>query len=117
MEDDYLQITGRPKEMIIRGGSNIYPREIEDVLAAHPVVDRCAIFGLSDPVYGERVGAAIRVKPGQTAEPAALTAFLRDKLSSCKVPRQIFFVDEMPISAMNKTQKKELQRQIAPPLP
>lgn len=109
--DDYLQITGRLKEMIIRGGSNIYPREIEDALAEHPAVELCAVFGLPDSVYGESVAAAVRLMDGCSPHIAELQDFLKDRLSAYKVPSRIFFLDEMPMSAMNKIQKHELQRQ------
>jgi fatty-acyl-CoA synthase len=110
-EQGYVRIVGRKKEMIIRGGYNIYPREIEEKFYAHPAVMEAAIIGLPDPVLGEISCACIRLKPEFAAVTAEeLKAYIRDRVADFKVPDQIFFVDEMPMTASGKIQKTALQR-------
>jgi fatty-acyl-CoA synthase len=110
----YLTIAGRLKDMIIRGGENIYPREIEDVLFAHPDVSQVAVLGLADDRWGERVAAVIRpADPGNPPSPAALRDYCRDHLAGFKAPAEWFFVAEYPLTASGKIQKFRLQEDIA----
>jgi fatty-acyl-CoA synthase len=110
----YLTITGRLKDMIIRGGENIYPREIEDVLFAHPDVSQAAVVGVADEKWGERVVAVIMPSdPANPPLPAALRDYCRDHLAGFKAPAEWFFVAEYPLTASGKVQKFRLQEDIA----
>ena len=103
--DGYYTITGRARELIISGGYNIYPREIEEVLAMHAAIAEVAVVGRPDPEMGERVVAAVVLKTGQTASEAELIAFCRERLASYKKPRQVVFVEPLPRNALGKVQK------------
>lgn len=111
-KDGYYTITGRARELIISGGYNIYPREVEDVLAMHPTVAEVAVVGLPDEEMGEKVVAAI--VPAENSEPdaATLIAFCREKLASYKKPRLIAFVKALPRNALGKVQKHILAAQL-----
>ncbi|MFZ5587948.1 MAG: AMP-binding protein [Thermodesulfobacteriota bacterium] len=112
-DEGYLFIVDRLKDMIITGGENVYPREIEELLFTLPEVEECAVVGLPDREYGERVTAAIKLKPGAGLEPEALKAFLRQRLTPFKVPKAFHLVDDLPKSATGKILKRELRRQLA----
>ena len=109
--DGYLQVTGRLKEMIIRGGENIYPREIEDVLLEHADVAQAAVFGVPDEKWGEQVAAAVIARPGRTPDFEALTRFLQERIARHKVPKHWRLVDSLPLNASGKVQKFVLQEQ------
>jgi malonyl-CoA/methylmalonyl-CoA synthetase len=102
--DGYFTINGRAKELIISGGYNIYPREVEEVLLAHPKIAEVAVVGLPDPDFGEQVVAAI-VPRDNSLTAAEVIAFCKDSLASYKKPRQIFFVSHLPRNALTKVQK------------
>ncbi|NDW03886.1 acyl-CoA synthetase [Jiella pacifica] len=105
-EAGYLYITGRASDMYISGGSNVYPREIEEKILAHPKISEAAIVGVPDPDWGE-VGIAVLVAvPGETVTEAEIGAFLADKISRYKMPKRFVFFDEMPKSAYGKITKK-----------
>ena len=108
-----LRIQGRLKEMIIRGGENIFPREIEAVLAMHPAVAAVAVVGVPDPLYGEQVAACVQLAPGASAGASELRAFCQQHLAPFKVPVRWSFVDEMPRTPIGKIQKFVLQRALA----
>jgi malonyl-CoA/methylmalonyl-CoA synthetase len=110
--DGYYTITGRARELIISGGYNIYPREIEDVLALHPAVAEVAVFGQPDPEMGEKVVAAIVRKSGQSVDPSEIISFCRERLASYKKPREVVFVDVLPRNALGKVQKHLLAAKI-----
>lgn len=112
--DGYLSITGRLKEMIIRGGENIYPREIEDTLGEFPGVLEVAVVGLPHPRWGEEVAAAVRCS-GAAADPEALREFLLTRLARHKVPKQWRIVDDFPRTPSGKIQKLEVARWFHPP--
>ena len=103
--DGYVRITGCLKEMIIRGGENIYPREIEEFLFTHPKVAKVAVFGVPDEYYGEEVMAWVQLHAGQTATEEALREACRGKIAHYKIPRYIRFVDEFPMTVTGKLQK------------
>ncbi len=110
-EDGYFTISGRSKELIISGGYNVYPREVEDVIEGCPGVDEVAVVGLPDEEYGERVVAAVvRDDPDLTAE--RVTGFCRDQLASYKKPRQVVFVNDLPRNALGKILKHEVRDQL-----
>jgi fatty-acyl-CoA synthase len=101
----YVQITGRLKEMIIRGGENIYPREIEEVIFSHPKVAEVAVFGVPDPYYGEQIVAWVQLHSGEEMAEAALRDYLRERIAHFKVPHYIRFVQEFPMTVTGKLQK------------
>ena len=104
-EQGYCNIVGRVKDMLIRGGENVYPREIEEYLFRHPKVQAAQVFGVPDPRLGEEVCAWIVLKPGQSASAEEIVQFCRGQIAHFKVPRHIRFVPEFPITATGKPQK------------
>ncbi|MCB2186114.1 MAG: AMP-binding protein [Deltaproteobacteria bacterium] len=112
-DEGYLFIVDRIKDMIITGGENVYPREIEELLYTLPEVEECAVVGLPDREYGERVTAAIKLKPGASLTPESLKAFLKEHLTSFKVPKAFYLVDELPKSATGKILKRNLRQELA----
>jgi fatty-acyl-CoA synthase len=115
-EDGYLRIEGRVKDMIIRGGENIYPREIEDVLFAHPAVAEAAVVGVPDERWGEVVAAYVRVAPGERQPtPEELRAHCREHLAPYKTPLYWNFVEAFPMTPSGKIQKFRLQEEFARP--
>ncbi len=104
-EDGYVNIVGRIKDMIIRGGENIYPREIEEFYYTHPKVADIQVIGVPDQKYGEQVMAWIRLKPGETATDEEMRDFARDQIAHFKIPRYIKFVDAFPMTVTGKVQK------------
>jgi fatty-acyl-CoA synthase len=110
--DGYVKITGRLKEMIIRGGENIYPREIEDFIFAHPKVAEIAVFGIPDEFYGEEIMAWIQLHEDMTATEAEIRDFCKDRIAHFKIPKYIWFVDEFPMTVTGKLQKFRM-REIA----
>ena len=111
MDDDgYLQITGRIKDMVIRGGENIYPREIEEFLYTHPDVVDAQVIGVPDERYGEELCAWVRMREG--AEPLtaeSLRAFCTGRLAHYKIPRYVQVVDEFPMTVTGKVRKVEMR--------
>ena len=107
----YCTVEGRLKDMIIRGGENIYPRELEDLLFAHDAVGEVAVVGLPDEKWGETVGAFIRPTPGGTVDKDQLFSYLRENLAPHKTPRHWFEVDEFPLTGSGKIQKFKLREQ------
>lgn len=103
--DGYFTLQGRAKDLIITGGMNVYPPEVERVLREHPAVDDCAVIGCPDPVWGERIVALIIRQPGVNVESSTLIDYCRNQLAVYKCPRQIEFVDGFPRNAMGKVQK------------
>jgi fatty-acyl-CoA synthase len=107
--EGYFRITGRIKDMIIRGGENIYPREIEDFLHGHPAILDVQVVGLPDERFGEEVSAWIRVKPGAALTEDEVKAYCRDRIAHFKTPRYVVFVDEYPTTVTGKVQKIKLR--------
>jgi fatty-acyl-CoA synthase len=112
-ERGYLRISGRVKEMIIRGGENIYPREVEDVLLGHPAVAQATVVGVASAFWGEEVGAVICLAGGAATEPEELRAFCRERLAAFKVPAHWLFVDSFPLTATGKIRKDVLSARFA----
>ncbi|MBJ7458707.1 MAG: long-chain fatty acid--CoA ligase [Thermoleophilaceae bacterium] len=108
-DDGYYFIVDRKKEMIIRGGYNVYPREIEEVIYEHPAVMEAAVIGVPDETHGEEIAAAIGFKPGQTATAEEIQAFIKERVAAYKYPRHIWFVDELPKTATGKILKREIE--------
>lgn len=111
-EDGWYTITGRARELIISGGYNIYPREVEDVLAAHPAVAEVAVVGAYDPDLGEQVVAVVAPREGHAPSAGDLITFCRERLASYKKPRQVIFVEGLPRNALGKVQKHVLTAQL-----
>jgi long-chain acyl-CoA synthetase len=107
-EDGYYFIVDRKKDMIIRGGYNVYPREIEEVLYEHPAVREVAVVGVPDDRLGEEVGAAVALKPGAEAEPNELREFVKERVAAYKYPRSVWIVDELPKGPTGKILKREI---------
>ena len=110
--EGYVQITGRLKEMIIRGGENIYPREIEDFIFTHPKVAEVAVFGVPDEFYGEEIMAWIQLHANETATEDEIRAFCKGEIAHFKIPKHIWFVEEFPMTVTGKLQKYHM-REIA----
>jgi fatty-acyl-CoA synthase len=108
--DGYFRITGRAKDMIIRGGENIYPREIEEFLHTHPKIADVQVVGVPDRRLGEVVAAWIRLKPGESGEAEDIRGFCRDRLAYFKVPQYIRFVDAFPMTLSGKVQKYKIRQ-------
>jgi len=108
-KNGYFKVTGRIKDMIIRGGENIYPRELEEFLFTHPKVVNVQVIGIPDKKYGEQVLAAIQLKAGQTASPEEFVEFCREKIARHKIPKYWEFVDGYPTTASGKIQKFKMK--------
>lgn len=109
--DGYVRITGRVKDIIIRGGENIGPKEVEDLLREHPAVADVSVYGIASEFFGEEVAASIRLKAGRSAEPAEIERFCEQRIAKFKVPRHIRFVTEFPLTASGKIQKFKLREE------
>ena len=100
----------RKSDMIIRGGENIYPREIDEVLYQHPAVAAAAAIGVADPLYGEEVAAFIVLKDGLKVDEAEIISFCRERLADYKCPKTVRFVEEIPKGPTGKLLKRELAK-------
>jgi long-chain acyl-CoA synthetase len=112
-EDGYLFIVDRIKDLIIRGGYNVYPRDVEDVLMRHPDVVGAAVVGRPDQKYGEEVVAFVQLREGAMAGPADLIEFSKRHLSAVKYPREVRLVDAIPLTSVMKTDRKLLRAMVA----
>ncbi|MEA2432077.1 MAG: fatty-acyl-CoA synthase [Thermoleophilaceae bacterium] len=108
-EDAYVNIVGRSKEMVIRGGENIYPREIEEFLIGLPEVEDVAVFGVPDRKYGEELVACVRLASGASLDEDGVRSFCRGRIAHFKVPRYVRFVDEFPMTVTGKVQKFKMR--------
>jgi long-chain acyl-CoA synthetase len=106
--DGYFYIVDRKKDLIIRGGYNVYPREIEEVLYEHPAVAEAAVIGLPHPALGEEVGAAVALKPGASITTGELRDYVKGQVAAYKYPRHVWFVDALPKGATGKIQKRDI---------
>jgi long-chain acyl-CoA synthetase len=109
-EDSYLYIVDRLKDMIITGGENVYPREVEEVLYTRPEVLECVVVGLPDPEYGERVTAFIVPRKGHQVDPVSLKDYLKTCLAAFKVPKEYIAVEDLPKSSTGKVLKREIRK-------
>jgi long-chain acyl-CoA synthetase len=107
--DGYLSIVDRVKDMIIRGGFNVYPRELEETLMTHPSVSLCAVVGVPDDRLGEEVKAFVVLKPGAAATEAEIVTWCRERMAAYKAPRYVEFRDHLPMGATGKVLKRELR--------
>jgi len=108
-EDGYFFIVDRKKELIIRGGYNVYPREVEEVLYEHPAVREAAVLGFPHDEMGEEVGAAVALKEGEDVDEDELKAYVKEQVANYKYPRRIWFVDELPKGPTGKILKREIE--------
>jgi long-chain acyl-CoA synthetase len=108
-EDGYFFIVDRKKDMIIRGGYNVYPREVEEVLYEHPAVREAAVVGVPHGEWGEEVGAAVALKEGEQVSAEELRNYVKENVASYKYPREIWFVDELPKGPTGKILKREIE--------
>jgi long-chain acyl-CoA synthetase len=114
MDDEgYFYIVDRKKALIIRGGYNVYPREVEEVLYEHPAIAEAAVVGIPHDTLGEEIGAAVALAPGESARPDEIRDFVKERLASYKYPRQVWIVDALPKGPTGKI----LRREIKPPVP
>ncbi|MES2191317.1 MAG: AMP-binding protein [Pseudomonadota bacterium] len=110
----YLYIKGRLRDVVITGGFNVYPLDVEDVLCRNAAVQEAVVFGLPDDKWGERVEAAITLRPGAKADPQALIEFVRQALGPVKTPKAIHILDDLPRSVVGKVQRREVREQFLP---
>ncbi len=111
--DGYCAIVGRIKDLVIRGGENVYPREIEEFLYRHPAIADVQVFGVPDPRFGEEVCAWVKLRPGQALTAEALRDFCRGQIAHYKVPRYVRFVDDFPMTVTGKVQKYLMREAMA----
>ncbi|MGW4704624.1 long-chain-fatty-acid--CoA ligase [Streptomyces sp. NPDC004285] len=107
-DEGYLYVVDRKKDMVIRGGYNVYPREVEEVLHEHPAVALAAVVGVPHPELGEEVAAAVVLRPGAEATPDELRAYVRERVAAYKYPRRVWFVDRLPLGPSGKILKREI---------
>ena len=109
-EDGYLYVADRKKDLILRGGFNVFPRDIEDVLVTHPAVTQAGVVGRPDARLGEEIVAFVSLRPGAEISPAELTEYARQHLATTKYPRQITIVDAIPLTTVGKLDRKKLRQ-------
>ncbi|RYD87738.1 MAG: acyl-CoA synthetase, partial [Sphingomonadales bacterium] len=107
--DGYLRIVDRKKDMIVTGGFNVFPREVEDVISAHPGVAACAVIGVPDAHWGEAIKAVVVRRAGAEVDPAELIALVREKKGGVQTPKTVDFLDAIPVTAIGKPDKKALR--------
>jgi acyl-CoA synthetase (AMP-forming)/AMP-acid ligase II len=112
-DDGYLFIVDRAKDMVITGGFNVYSTEVEQALMRHPAVQDCAVVGLPDETWGERVTAVVQLRPGADATPVSLRAFARDQLGGVKAPKQVEIWADLPRSKVGKVLKRDIKQTLA----
>jgi fatty-acyl-CoA synthase len=112
-DEGYCEIVGRLKDMLIRGGENIFPREIEEYLYTHPKIEAVEVFGVPDPKYGEEICAWVKLRDGENASAEELRAFCQGNIAHFKIPRYIEFVDDFPMTVTGKVQKYVMREQMA----
>src|SRR3954471_11120177 len=106
--EGYVTIVDRKKDMVLRGGYNVYPREVEETMLRHPAVAQVAVIGVPHPQYGEEVCAVVILEPGHSVTEAELSAWAKEKLAAYKYPRRVFFTDAFPLGPSGKVLKREL---------
>ena len=109
-EEGYYFIVDRTKDMIIRGGLNVYPREVEETIIKHPAVSLVAVIGIPDEKMGEEIKAYVVLKDGASGTPEEIKSWTKDQLAAYKYPREVEILDALPMSATGKILKKELRK-------
>jgi len=113
--EGFLYIVDRKKDMIITGGENVYPREVEEVLYTHPRIAEAAVIGVPDPRWGEAIKAVVALEPGETVSEMDIIGFCRKKIGGFKCPKSVEFVHELPKNPAGKILKKELKKRFSSP--
>jgi fatty-acyl-CoA synthase len=108
-EEGYLTIVDRKKDMIVSGGFNVFPREVEDVLSSHPAVGAVAVIGVPDDKWGEAVKAVVVLRPGAAVTPDELASLVKERKGAIHAPKSVDFVDAIPLSPLGKPDKKALR--------
>jgi long-chain acyl-CoA synthetase len=108
-DDGFYYVIDRKKELIIRGGYNVYPREVEEVLHEHPAVAAAAVVGLAHDILGEEVGAAIVLQPDADVTTDAIQAYVKERVAAYKYPRRIWIVDELPLGPTGKVRRRDIR--------
>ena len=108
-EDGFFFVVDRKKDMIIRGGYNVYPREVEELLYEHPQIREAAVLGVPHPEWGEEIGAAVVLEPGEELAPEEISAWVRERIAAYKYPRVVWFLDELPKGPTGKIVKREIE--------
>ena len=108
-EDGYFYIVDRKKDLIIRGGYNVYPREVEEVLYEHPKIREAAVVGVPHDEWGEEIGAAVVLHEGEELRPEEVSAYVKDRIAAYKYPRVVWFIDELPKGPTGKILKREIE--------
>ena len=110
-DDGYVNIVGRIKDMVIRGGENVYPREIEEFLYTHPDVEDVQVIGVPDERYGEELMAWVKLRPGAEVSDGEFQEYCRGKIAHFKIPKYVKLVDEFPMTVTGKVQKFKMREQ------
>jgi long-chain acyl-CoA synthetase len=108
-EDGYFFVVDRKKDMIIRGGYNVYPREVEELLYEHPAIREAAVVAVPHPQWGEEVGAAVVLEPGAEVAPEEISAWVRERIAAYKYPRVVWFIEDLPKGPTGKILKREIE--------
>jgi len=114
-EEGYIYLAGRADDMIIRGGENISPEEVEEVLHSHPKIEEAAVIGVPDPEWGQEPRVMVVLKKGEAATSEEIMEYCRSRLAGFKRPRSVVFIDALPRSAMGKVLRKKLREQYGQP--
>ena len=109
-EDGYFYIVDRKKDLIIRGGYNVYPREVEEVLYEHPKIREAAVVGIPHDEWGEEIGAAVVLHEGEELSPEEVSAYVKERIAAYKYPRVVWFIDELPKGPTGKILKREIEK-------
>jgi long-chain acyl-CoA synthetase len=112
-EDGYLFIVDRKKDLIIRGGFNVYPRDVEDALLEHPAIEAAAVVGRPDEVHGEEVVAFVALRPDGNASAEQLVEWSRERIGGYRYPREVHVIDAVPLTNVGKIDRKRLREQLA----
>jgi len=115
--DGFLRIIDRTKDMIVTGGFNVYPRELEDILSLHPAVSQAAVIGVPHPKWGEAVKALVVLRAGHAVAPEELIALVAERKGSFQAPKVVEFIDSIPQTAVGKPDKKALRAKFGRPSP
>jgi acyl-CoA synthetase (AMP-forming)/AMP-acid ligase II len=108
-DDGYLYVVDRAKDMIITGGFNVYSTEVEQVVMSHPAVQDCAVIGMPDEKWGERITAIVQLQHGASADPDELRRYARERLGGVKAPKEVLIWDDLPRSKVGKVLKTEIR--------
>jgi long-chain acyl-CoA synthetase len=109
-EQGYFFIVDRKKDLIIRGGYNVFPREVEEILYEHPKIREAAVLGIPHDQLGEEVGAAVVLHEGEQLEPEEVSAYVKERIAAYKYPRAVWFLDDLPKGPTGKILKREIER-------